>query len=221
MKKLLYITANSKPECMSTSKTVGRDFVNRFLTKNTDYVVEELDLYSENIPEVNHKIFTGRAELVSGPQYDALSENDKNSVNRINDLCNQFLSADTYVIAAPMWNVSYPAILKRYIDCIIINNKVISVSQEDVRGLLDDKERNMVYIQSSGGVYPKIFGGKFNHGVDYFHDIFKFLGINRFEKILVEGVDTTDVGKDQAIKNANEDIDNVIKKISKQPIMSM
>lgn len=221
MKKLLYITANSKPECMSTSKTVGRDFVNRFLTKNTDYVVEELDLYSENIPEVNYKIFTGRAELVSGPQYDALSENDKNSVNRINDLCNQFLSADTYVIAAPMWNVSYPAILKRYIDCIIINDRVISVSQEDVRGILDDKERNMVYIQSSGGVYPKIFGGKFNHGVDYFHDIFKFLGINRFEKILVEGVDTTDVGKDQAIKNANEDIDNVIKKISKQPIMSM
>lgn len=221
MKKLLYITANSKPECMSTSKTVGREFVNRFLNKNTDYVVEELDLYNENIPEVNHRIFTGRAELVSGPQYDALSQNDKNAVDRVNTLCDQFLSGDTYVIAAPMWSVSYPAILKRYIDCIILNNKVISASPEDVKGLLDDKERNMVYIQSSGGVYPKIFSGKFNHGVDYFHDIFKFLGVNRFEKILVEGIDMPDVGKDEAIKIAYEDIDSVVKKFSRQPMMSM
>ena len=31
MKKLLYITVNSKPEEISASKTVGRAFVNRFI----------------------------------------------------------------------------------------------------------------------------------------------------------------------------------------------
>ncbi|NLJ96409.1 MAG: FMN-dependent NADH-azoreductase, partial [Clostridiales bacterium] len=30
MKKLLYITVNSKPEELSSSKTVGRTFVNEF-----------------------------------------------------------------------------------------------------------------------------------------------------------------------------------------------
>ncbi|MEL7598183.1 MAG: NAD(P)H-dependent oxidoreductase [Clostridiaceae bacterium] len=219
MKKLLYIPVNSKPEEMSTSKTVGREFVNRFLAKNSDYIVEELDLYNEDIPEVNHVIFKSRAETVSGAEYDALSESDKRAVDRVNALCNQFLSADTYVIAAPMWSVSFPSRLKRYVDCIILNNKVIKISSEEVKGLLNDKERNMIYIQSSGGVYPKLFGGKFNHGVDYFHDIFKFLGMNKFEKILVEGVDMQDVGREEAMRRAYEDIDKVVEKLSREPLL--
>lgn len=213
MKILLYITANSKPENLSTSKTVGRQFVNRFITKNPDYVVEELDLYNEYIPEINHVIFKKRAEPVSGTEYEALSEDDKKAVDRINALCDQFLRADTYVIAAPMWSISYPSILKRYIDCIILNDRVIKVSPEEVTGLLDDKERNMIYIQSSGGKYPKILSGKFNHGIEYFEDIFKFLGIKSFEKILVEGIDMPDIGREKAIAKACLDIENVIEKL--------
>lgn len=214
LKKLLYITANSKPEKLSTSKTVGRYFVNRFIAKNPDYIVEELDLYTEYIPEINHIIFTKRAEPVSGAEYDKLSEKDKETVNRINALCDQFISADTYVIAAPMWNLSYPSVLKRYIDCIILNDKVIKVSPEEVTGLLDDKERTMVYIQSSGGKYPKLLSGKFNHGIEYFEDLFKFLGIKRFEKILVEGVDDPDIGREKAITKACQDIESIIEKLS-------
>lgn len=214
MKKLLYISVNSKPEDLSTSKTVGREFVNRFLAKNSDYELEELDLYNEDIPEINYKIFQNRAEPVSGADYDALSECDKKSVDRINFLCNQFLNADTYVIATPMWSLSFPSRLKTYLDCIIINDRVIKVSPEEVVGLLDDKNRNMIYIQSSGGVYPKLLGGKVNHGVYYFKDIFKFLGVNKFEKILVEGIDMPDIGKDNAIKKAFEDVEDVIDKLS-------
>ncbi|HHV96632.1 MAG TPA: FMN-dependent NADH-azoreductase [Clostridiaceae bacterium] len=214
MKKLLYITCNSKPEYMSTSKIVGREFVNRFLAANPDHYLEELDLYKEDVPEINHKIFTGRAEPVSGEKYDALTESEKRQVEKIISLCDQFLSADTYVIAAPMWSLSFPSRLKRYIDCIIINNKTIKVSPEEVKGLLNDKERNMVYIQSSGGDYPMILSWKFNHGINYIKDIFKFLGISRFEKILVEGVDKLSIGKNEAIAKAFKDIDVVIDKLS-------
>ena len=221
LRRVLYISVNSKPEEESTSKTIGRKFVNDFLTKNKDYTLEELDLYNEDIPEINHRLFKGRGELVSGAEYEKLSAEDKNAVNRINHLCEQFLRADTYVIAAPMWSVSFPSRLKRYIDCIILNNKVIKVDTEDVRGLLDNKERNMVYIQSSGGVYPKIFNGKFNHGVDYFNDIFKFLGINKFEKILVQGVDVTSVGRDEAIRMAYKDIEDVVGKLSKESLIEV
>lgn len=214
MKKLLYISVNPKPEDLSISKTVGREFVNRFLTKNSDYELEELDLYNEDIPELNYKLFKGRADLVSGADYDSLSETDKKSVDRINFLCDQFLSADTYVISAPMWSLSFPSRLKSYIDCIILNGKVIEVSPEEVTGLLKDKKRDMVYIQSSGGEYPKLLGGKVNHGVYYVKDIFKFLGINKFEKILVEGIDMPDIGKDIAMKKAFQDVENVIDKLS-------
>jgi FMN-dependent NADH-azoreductase len=221
LKKLLYIPVNSKPENESTSKTVGREFVSQFLKKNPDYSLEELDLYNEDIPEINHKLFTSRAEPVSGEEYNKLSEQDKRAVDRINFLCDQFLRADTYVITAPMWSISYPSRLKRYVDCIILNNKTIKISEEEVKGLLDDKERSMVYIQSSGGVYPMIFAGKFNHGVDYFHDIFKFLGIKRFEKILVQGVDKDSVDRDEVMKAAFLDTERVSEKLSKSTLLKV
>lgn len=213
MKNLLYITVNSKPEELSVSKTAGREFVNRFISKNPDYQVEELDLYKEDIPEVNHRLFSGRAEPVSGPDYNALTQAEKNAVDRIIALCEQFLNGDLYVIAAPMWSLSFPARLKRYLDCIILNNKVIKVSPDEVKGLLDNKERNMVYIQSSGGVYPKLLNWKINHGVQYCEDVFKFLGVKKFEKILLEGVDMPSVGRDEAMKRASKDIDTVIHKL--------
>ncbi|GAA0179482.1 FMN-dependent NADH-azoreductase [Clostridium sediminicola] len=220
MKKLLYIPVNSKPEELSTSKKVGREFVNRFMQKNPDYELMELDLYNEFIPEINYKLFKRRAELVTGEEYEALTDNERKEVDRINQLCDQFLSADTYVIAAPMWSVMFPSRLKRYLDCIIQHNKVIKVDPEEVKGLLDDKERNMVYIQSSGGDFPIILGWKYNHGVNYCHDIFKFLGINKFEKILVEGVDDPKIGKEVAIEKAYKEMDNVINKISRQLVSS-
>ncbi|MFA9398703.1 MAG: FMN-dependent NADH-azoreductase [Clostridiaceae bacterium] len=214
MKKLLYIPVNSKAEVDSVSKTVGRAFVNKFLERNKDCELMELDLYNEDIPEINHKYFKGRAETVSGPEYDALSQEDKMVVDRINQLCDQFISADYYVIAAPMWSVMFPSRLKRYIDCIILLDKVIKVSPEEVKGLLDDKERKMVYIQSSGGEYPMLFSSKFNHGVNYFHDIFKFLGIKKFEKLMVEGVDMANIGKEVAIEKALEDMEDIITNMS-------
>ena len=214
LKKLLYITVNSKPEEMSVSKKVGREFVNRFTRENPDYIVEELDLYNEDIPEVNHKIFTDRAEVVSGEAYENLSKEEKNQADRVNQLCDQFLSGDLYVIA-PMWNVCFPSRLKRYIDCIVINKKTILITKDDIKGLLKDKERNMVYIQSSAGVYPHLISLKFNHGVKYLRDVFKYLGINKFEDILVEGTNESELGVTQAMCEAFKDIDNAIKILSR------
>lgn len=214
MKNLLYITADSKPENISTSKTVGREFINRFMAKNTNYTLTELDLYNEFIPEGNYKIFKSRAEVVTGSDYDALNPEDKKSADRINFLSDQFMTIDTYIIAAPMWSISFPSILKRYIDCVMINNKVISITPEKVTGLLNDKDRKMVYIQSSGGIYPKILGGTVNHGVDYFHDTFKFLGVKEFKKLLVQGTDMPSFGREAAIAKAFEDMDDIISKIS-------
>ena len=215
MKKLLYISANTKPEEISTSKTFARDFINKFIAANTDYSVEELDLYAENIPEINHRFLTNRAEPVSGDAYNELSEPDKCAVDRMNQLCCQFMSADLYVIATPMWSISFPSILKKYIDCIVINHRTIEIADKNTRGLLNDKKRDMVYIQSSGGVCPPLLMGKLNHGVEYCHDLFKFLGVNRFERILIQGVDDKEIGKGHAIVKATRDMDTILDKIGK------
>lgn len=211
MPKLLYITVNTKPEELSTSKTVGRRVVNK-IVEETGAELVELDLCQENIPEPDYKCFESRAQFVSGPAYDALTEQQKYCVDRATELSDQFLSADIYVIAAPMWSLMFPARLKMYLDCIMLNNKLIQISDDGVTGLLDDKDRRMIYVQSSGGNYPDLLWRKFNVGIDYFNDIFKFLGVEKFEKLLIEGVDMQDIGKDAALQDAYEKVDKVVKK---------
>lgn len=213
MKKLLYISVNSKPEEMSTSKTVGREFVSRFIRKYPEYSILELDIYNEYIPELNARYLKSRGELVYGNDYQKLNNDDKRAVDRIDELCNQFISADVYVIAAPMWNLMFPARLKMYIDCIIQKDKTVEISEHGVRGLLDDKERKMLYIESSGGKYPKIINWKIDHGVNYLQDIFKFLGIDRFEKLMVRGVDGNSSKKEDAIKKAYKEMDDLVEKM--------
>lgn len=213
MRKLLYITVNSKPDELSASKTVGRFWVNRFLEKNENFQVEELDLYKTHIPRLEYQYFEKRNCIVSKEDFEKLCESDKKEVNTIINLCEQFKNADVYVIAAPMWSLSFPAPLKEYIDCIIQDGKTIEISKEEIKGLLDDKKRTMVYIQSSGAKIPWILKGAFNKGVNYVEDIMKFMGIKNFEEILVDGTGFTDDEKNSAIKKALDKIDDSIDKI--------
>ena len=60
MRKLLYITVNSKPENLSACKTVGRAFVNNFIKKHPDFTIEELDLYKAHIPRLEYQYFQRR-----------------------------------------------------------------------------------------------------------------------------------------------------------------
>ena len=215
MKKLLYITVNSKPEHLSVSKTVGRAFVSRFLEKNPDFNIEELDLYKEHIPRLEYEYFESRNCIVSEETARKLPEKEQQEVHKIVELCDQFIAADVYVIAAPMWSLSFPAPLKEYIDCIVQTHKTITFPEkgEKPEGLLNDKSRTVVYIQSSGGNIPWMTRPILNRGLNYVEDIMKFIGINKFERLLVDGTGTTEEDKRTAIENAKEKIDGIIEKI--------
>lgn len=215
MKKLLYISVNTKPEHLSTSKTVGREFVNRFLVKNPDYELIENDICNEYVPELHYRYYKDRAELVSGEEYNKLNKEEQQAVDRIKELSDQFVSADAYVIAAPMWSAFFPARLITYIDCVIQKDKVLKINENQVEGLLDDKKRTAVYIQSSGGIFPKILSGKINHGTNYLEDIFKFIGIKEFHKLMVAGTGKNKLGIEGAEEKAFEEMDKIIEKMSK------
>lgn len=215
MKKLLYITVNSKPEHLSSSKTVGRAFVNRFTEKNPEFMVEELDLYKEHIPRLEYEYFESRNCIVSEEATRKLPEKEQKEVSKIVELCNQFIEADVYVIAAPMWSLSFPAPLKEYIDCIVQAHKTITFPEKGEKpvGLLNDKPRAVVYVQSSGGNIAWMMRPMLNKGLDYIEDIMKFIGINRFERLLVDGTGTTMEEKATAIEKAKDKIDGIIDKI--------
>lgn len=210
MKKLLYISASPKPETESVSKQAARTFIQRLMSQATEYKLDELDLYTSNIPLPNHQYFDRQSHLVAGAAYDTLSAEDKAAVDKMSALCTQFQEADTYIISAPMWGLSFPSLLKQYLDCILLIDRLFTIDAHGFHGLLCDKERHMVYIQSSGGVYPKIFYGQMNYAVRYCRDIFKHLGMASFEPILVQGTDTPGVGRYKALEVATQDMDDVL-----------
>lgn len=213
MKKLLYITVNSKPEKMSASKTVGRAFVNKFLEVHNDFEVDELDLFETELPRLQYQYFEKRNCLVEKEAFDKLDKKGQEEVHQIVKLVDQFKEADMYVIAAPMWSLSFPAPLKEYIDCVIADGKTIEISEDKVQGLLNDKQRGMVYIQSSGGPVPWILKMVMNKGLNYVEDIMKVAGIKRFEELLVDGTGFTEEDKIKAIEKGLDKIDGVIAEV--------
>ncbi|MGL5313370.1 MAG: FMN-dependent NADH-azoreductase [Peptostreptococcaceae bacterium] len=211
MKKLLYISVNSKPEDLSASKTVARKFINTFLEENKDFEVEEVDLYKDHIPRLEYQYFEKRNCIIDESDANKLDAKDRKEVQRIRDLCDQFASANVYVIAAPMWSLSFPAPLKEYLDCILQDQKTIKFEDKKIVPLLADKPRTLVYIQSSGGEVPWLLKPVLNKGVNYVENIFKLTGIKHFEELLVDGTGFTEDEKQEAISKAIEKIHDVIK----------
>lgn len=68
----------------------------------------------------------------------------------------------------------------------------------------------MVYIQSSGGNVPWMLRPIMNKGLNYIEDIMKFMGIKKFEELLVDATGFTEEEKQEAINKASSKIDDVI-----------
>ncbi len=81
-KKLLYINVNSKPEDLSSSKTVARKFINKFM-ENKNFEVEEIDLYKEHIPRLEYQYFEKRNSIVSEENAKNLDDKDRKSLQRL------------------------------------------------------------------------------------------------------------------------------------------
>lgn len=210
MRKLLYISANTKPEEMSSSKTVARRLVNSILEKDPDTQLEEVDLYKEHIPQLKHIYFEGRSAIVNSEKRSKLSPEEQREVDQIIKLCDQFRAADIYVLAAPMWSLSFPAPVKEYFDCVIQSGKTIAFEDNKPHGLLGDRERLFIYVQSSGGHIPWLLRPALNKGLNYIHDIVKFIGIDSFYELLVDGTGTSETERQDAIAKATDMIGSIV-----------
>ena len=73
-------------------------------------------------------------------------------------LANQFAAADRIVIAAPYWDLSFPAVLKQYLEKINVPGITFTYTPEGIpQGLCRAAE--LVYVSTAGGTYvPEEFG---------------------------------------------------------------
>lgn len=213
MKRLLYIIANSKSEEQSSSRIVSRRLVNAIKEKVQDLVIEEVNLYEDHIPKLKGCYYEGRNAIINQDARSKLSIEEQNEIVRIEELCDQFVASDIYVLAAPMWSLSFPSVVKEYLDCVIQTGKTISFENNKPHGLLCDKQRIFIYVQSSGGDIPWLLKPALTKGLNYVQDIMKFIGVSTFHELLVDGTGTTEEERQKAFETASEKIPQLIEKL--------
>ena len=174
MSKVLYIKANIKPEGQSRTYQVSDAFIEEYQKQHPEDEIVTLDLYKEEIdflrPEDLGVLFGPKTE--ESKQHPHLK------------YAYQFAEADKYVVAAPMWNLNIPAILKAYIDYVSVSGITFKYTAEGPVGLCNDKKA--VYIVSRGGAYEN---APVEMGERYLRTIFGFFGITDMETISAENVD--------------------------------
>ncbi|ANE47499.1 FMN-dependent NADH-azoreductase [Paenibacillus swuensis] len=206
MATVLYITAHPNDERASYSMAVGKEFIAAYREAKPQDEIVHLDLYKVDIPHIDTDVFSGWGKLASGTEFSALSEEEKRKVGRLGELVDQFVAADKYVFVNPMWNFSFPPLMKAYIDSICVAGKTFKYTAEGPVGLLKDKK--LFHIQANGGVYSEGPAADIESGHRYLNIIAGFFGIPSVEKLFVEGMaampDQADTIKAKAIEKAKE-----------------
>jgi len=175
IKTLLYIKANPKPDNQSHTFRMSEAFVKSYSEANPEDNIVTLNLYTERIQfldgqHLNEMFTTGSAILTR--------------------FATQFAQADRYVIAAPMWNLGSPAILKAYFDYVVLSGITFKYTEQGPVGLLAGKGKKCAHIVARGGLYNQPPMSQYEMGDRYIRTIMSFMGV---EDILTVSTELTGV----------------------------
>lgn len=93
-----------------------------------------------------------------------------------------FQAADAIVVAAPYWDLMFPAALKVYIEHIFIREMTFRYRDDKPIGLC--RAKRALYITTAGSPV-----GVHDFGTDYLRAAFAMLGIPRLDSVAAEGLD--------------------------------
>ena len=140
-KPMLFINACVRGE--SRTRRLADQLLDRL---GTPY--EELRLCDMTFPAVDEAYLNARDRLIGSGDLDS----------PVFDLARQFAGAEVIVIAAPYWDLSFPAALKQYLELINVVGVTFRYTEAGVPvGLC--AARRLYYVTTAGGFYvPEEYG---------------------------------------------------------------
>ena len=106
----------------------------------------ELKLYEANLKPLDRDTMNKRTALIERGDYS----------DPMFDYAKQFASADTIVIAAPYWDLSFPATLKIYIENIYVTG-IVSAYDESGMPVGLCKAKELYYVTTASGPYDPAY----------------------------------------------------------------
>ncbi len=117
-----------------------------------------------------------------------------------------FSKADTIVIAAPFWDLSFPSVLKQYLEQINVVGITFYYGEDGVPVSMCRADR-LYYVTTSGG---PIYDDSYGYGyVDALSDA--FYGIKNRTLIKAEGLDIYGADVEKILQDAEDEIDNLFR----------
>ena len=181
--KILFINA-----CVRHNSRTAE--LSRHLLNRLDGEITEVNLYKEHILPLDEKCLEKRnLHDYSGNEF---------------SLAKQFASADTIVIAAPFWDLSFPSVLKIYFENITVSGITFEYSDQG-RPVGKCRAKKLYYITTSGG-----YIGNNNFGFDYVKALAQnFFAIDDIRFYSAEGLDVFGADVEGIMAEAKERISNL------------
>lgn len=183
MSTLLYIKINPKSDTTSYSARLAQAFMDAYVAAHPEDQVEVLDLYRSDIPFLDVDVFSAWGKFAS---HDELTPTEIEKVQRMNELTDQFLRADKIVFSSPFWNLSFPPMMKAYIDTICVAGKTFKYTDHGPVGLVPDKP--VLLIEARGGHYSSGPAAAMEFSEKYLRTIIGFMGMKSFHSLVMEGL---------------------------------
>ena len=158
MKNILYVNASVKRDVDSRTNRLAQAYLQKTL-ETQPCSLSTVDLEDTVMYPLTGKSLAEREK--------AIANNDFSGA--LFELARNFAAADEVVIAAPYWDMSFPASLKLYMEQLCVNKLTFCYNEKGMPcGLTNIKK--VVYLTTSGG-----YIGKNNFGFDYIKGLFSTL----------------------------------------------
>lgn len=169
---ILYVNA-----CVRKASRTGR--LAKKLLLNLNRPFDEIRLEEIAFPTTGEEYLRQRDRLIAEGDFQ----------NPMFDLARRFSQAQTIVIAAPYWDLSFPAMLKQYFEHINVVGITFKYS-EDGKPIGLCQANRLYYVTTAGGYYvPEAFGFGYVKALaqDYYgiHDVRKIEAVG----LDIEGAD--------------------------------
>lgn len=176
MPTLLFINACVRGED-SRTLALAEQLLERIREANSldmTFQIEEIRLSTEHMLPLNYERLKRREELLAAGQ-----TNDT-----MFDYANAVANADMLVIAAPYWDMSFPAVLKIFFELASVVGITFTYAEDGTPiGLA--QAGDMYYVTTSGA-----YIGDCNFGFDYADALCRLYGVGNTHFVCAEGLDT-------------------------------
>ena len=178
-KTLLYLDCCIREE-LSRTRELGEAFLQAV---SPEWEVTRLELMAEPLLPFNGAFFRQREALLEKGELDHPRFR----------YAHQFAAADAVVIAAPFWDLSFPALLKVYIENVSVDGITFYCDAAGLHGKC--RGEKLLFLTTRGGSYE---GSAQEMGSRYLEALRDFFGFGSYTCVAADGLDE-DPAKTRAI----------------------